>query len=190
MPINAPLVDSELDGLLGFLGHQRQAVRNAVYGLSDEQARALPTPSALSLGGLVKHLAYGEGGWADRIEGVPAGQSRAAFEQYMASFSLGERETLSGVLGEYEQAAARTDAVATGVDLRRRVPLPPEPWYPDPERCSVRWVLLHLIEETARHAGHADVIREALDGAQSGPLMAAAEGWPKNGWVKPWSPAS
>jgi hypothetical protein len=53
----------------------------------------------------------------------------------------------------------------------------------------VRWIALHLIEETARHAGHADIIREALDGALSGPLMAAAEGWPPDGWVKPWQPA-
>jgi hypothetical protein len=57
-------------------------------------------------------------------------------------------------------------------------------------REYARWILLHLIEETARHAGHADLIREALDGALSGPLMAAAEGWPADGWVKPWRPPS
>ncbi len=62
------------------------AVGNALYGLSDEQARVTPTPS--SSGGLVKHLAYRERGWADRIEGLPAGDGSAAFEQYIASFSL------------------------------------------------------------------------------------------------------
>lgn len=75
-------------------------------------------------------------------------------------------------------------------DLGRAVSLPKEPSYPDPDRCTVRWILLHLIEETARHAGHADIIREALDGGLSGALMAAAEGWPADGWVKPWQPTA
>jgi hypothetical protein len=70
------------------------------------------------------------------------------------------------------------------------VPLPPAPWNPDPDGCTVRWILLHLIEETARHAGHADLLREALDGGLSGPLMAAAEGWPADGWVTPWRPTA
>jgi hypothetical protein len=91
------------------------------------------------------------------------------------------------MLNQYEEASARTNAVVGTVDdLGRPVPLPKEPWYPDPDRCTVRWILFHLIEETARHAGHADIIREALDGGLSGPLMAAAEGWPIDGWVKPW----
>jgi hypothetical protein len=109
----------------------------------------------------------------------------------MASFVLAEVETLSGVLEQYEEASARTDRVIDSVDdLGRRVPLPEAPWYPDPEDCTVRWILLHLIEETARHAGHADIIREALDGALSGPLMAAVEGWPEDGWITPWRPVT
>jgi uncharacterized damage-inducible protein DinB len=189
MPMNAPLVEDEREGLLAFLEHQRQAVRNAAYGLREDQARLRPTPSGLSLGGLVKHVADAERNWTDRIEGAPPGE--AAFEVYMDSFVLREDETLASVLAQYGQASARTDAVMDGIDdLGLRVPLPPAPWYPDPERCTVRWILLHLIEETARHAGHADIIREALDGALSGPLMAAAEGWPEDGWVKPWRPTT
>jgi uncharacterized damage-inducible protein DinB len=185
MPTHAPLVKNERQGLLAFLEQQRQAVRNAAYGLSDSQARARSTPSALSLGGLVKHLVYGERSWSDRIELVPGVEG--GFEAYMESFSLSESETLSTVLDQYEQAGARTDALIGSIeDLDRRVPLPAEPWFPDPEACTVRWILLHLIEETARHAGHADILREALDGALSAPLMAAAEGWPEDGWVKPW----
>jgi uncharacterized damage-inducible protein DinB len=190
MPMNAPLVQDERQGLLAFLEHQRQAVRYAAYGLNDDQARAKPTSSGLSLGGLVKHLVYGERDWIDRIEAVPP-LGEGAFEIYMGSFSLSDAETLAAVLDQYDQAAARTDAVISGVDdLGRRVPLPAEPWFPDPEACTVRWILLHLIEETARHAGHADIIREALDGALSGPLMATAEGWPEDGWVQPWRPTS
>jgi hypothetical protein len=107
----------------------------------------------------------------------------------MASFTLSEDETLDTVLQQYEQASERTHTVIDGIaDLGHRVSLPEAPWFPDPEGCTVRWILLHLIEETARHAGHADLLREALDGALSGPLMAAAEGWPADGWVKPWHP--
>ena len=60
----------------------------------------------------------------------------------------------------------------------------------DIDAWSVRWVLLHLIEEVARHAGHADIVREAVDGATMYPLMAAAEGWPATDWMQPWEPAS
>jgi uncharacterized damage-inducible protein DinB len=189
MPMNAPLVQNERDGLLSFLEHQREAVRNATYGLREDQARVASAPSALSLGGLVKHLADAERGWTDHIAGARSGGG--SFEDYMASFVLSDEETLAGVLEHYEMVSAHTDDVVKGVDdLGRRVPLPEAPWFPDPEDCTVRWILLHLIEETARHAGHADIIREALDGALSGPLMAAVEGWPETGWIKPWSPAT
>ena len=189
MPLNAPLVQREQEGLLVFLEHQREAVRNSTHGLREDQARLTPTPSGLSLGGLVKHLTDAERGWTDRILGVPP--SETAFNDYMASFLLSEDETLATAVREYEKTCAHTDATIVGInDLGRRVPLPVEPWFPDPEGCTVRWILLHLIEETARHAGHADIIREALDGALSGPLMAAVEGWPADGWVTPWRPTS
>ena len=76
------------------------------------------------------------------------------------------------------------------LDLDHPVPVPPAPWYPDDvDAWSLRWVLLHLIEETARHAGHADIVREAVDGATAFELMAAAEGWPDTPWLTPWKPA-
>ncbi len=190
MPMNAPLITNERDGLLAFLDHQRQAIRNAAYGLTDDQARMTPTPSTLSVGGLIKHLVHGEHNWSDRIEGVPPGNEAFQFQTYMGSFVLGGDDTLTGVLQQYGDASARTDAiVGASDDLGRRIPLPQAPWYPDPDRCTLRWILFHLIEETARHAGHADIIREALDGAMGGSLMAAAEGWPADGWIKPWRPA-
>jgi uncharacterized damage-inducible protein DinB len=187
--MNAPLIQTEREGLLAFLQHQREAVRNATLGLQDDQARRRPTPSELTLGGLVKHLADAERGWIDRVANVPPVD--ASIDDYMASFVLADDETLAGILDQYEEASARTDEVIKSVDdLGRRVPLPDAPWYPDSSRCTVRWILLHLIEETARHAGHADIIREALDGALSGPLMAAVEGWPEEGWIKPWRPVT
>ena len=71
------------------------------------------------------------------------------------------------------------------------MPVPRDvPWFPqDVEAWSLRWVLLHLVQEIARHAGHADLIREAVDGATMYPLLAAVEGWPATDWIQPWSPA-
>jgi hypothetical protein len=112
-------------------------------------------------------------------------------DAYRDSFRFGEEETLAGVLADYEQAAKETEAtVADFADLNHPVPVPRGvPWFPaDVEAWSLRWVLLHLIEETARHAGHADIVRESVDGAKAFELMAAAEGWPESSWLKPWSP--
>lgn len=65
------------------------------------------------------------------------------------------------------------------------------PWFPDDvDAWSVRWVLLHLIQETARHAGHADIVRESVDGGTAMPLMAAVESWPVSPWILPWEPAA
>ena len=149
MPMHAPMPENEREGLLVFLEHEREAVRNAMYGLSEEQARLQPTESALSLGGLVKHLADAERGWVDHIAGVPP--RGGSFEAYQATFVLAADETFAGVLQRYEEVSARTGEVVHGVDdLGRRVRLPEAPWFPDPENCNVRWILLHLIEETAR----------------------------------------
>ena len=96
------------------------------------------------------------------------------------------------MIDTYDAVARETEAVIGKIaDLGQAVPVPPGvPWFPDDvEAWTVRWVLLHLITETARHAGHADIVREAVDGATAFPLMAAAEGWPATEWLQPWSPS-
>jgi len=183
-----PVID-ERDGLLAYLDQQRHVARVAAYGLTDEQARATPTPSALSVGGLIKHLAHVERQWIATLEE----RDRGDYEAYGASFLLEPDETLDDVVADYGRAAEETEsALADITDLGRPVPIPKGvPWFPqDVDAWSVRWILLHLIEETARHAGHADIVREAVDGASAFSLMAAAEGWPETPWVKPWRPAS
>jgi uncharacterized damage-inducible protein DinB len=189
MPMNVPAVSDERQGLLAFLAQQRTAVRNAAYGLTEDQARLTTTGSTLSIGGLVKHVAEAEKGWTDRVLGCDEADP-GDYQGYLASFHLAPDETLARVLDLYESTAARTDAAMAEItDLGRAVPLPTGvPWFP--EGATVRWVLLHLIEETARHAGHADIIRESLDGGQAGSLMAAAENWEPTTWVTPWKPAS
>ena len=76
------------------------------------------------------------------------------------------------------------------MSLDAPVPVPKGvPWYPDDvEAWSLRWVLLHLIEEIGRHAGHADIVRESIDGATMYELLAAVEGWPATDWLQPWTP--
>ena len=188
MPLTVPPVADERDGLLAFLAQQRAALRNAAYGLSDDQARTASTASSLTIGGILKHVAGAERDWIDRVAGAaPTGPGDP--EAYMAGFRMDGDESLADMLALYEAATAHTDAVLGGVtDLDAAVALPPAPWFP--ASATVRWVLLHLIEETARHAGHADIIRESLDSASAGELMAAAEGWEPSQWVTPWKPAA
>jgi uncharacterized damage-inducible protein DinB len=175
----------EREALLGFLESQRQGLRRAVHGLTDEQAKLAPSASALSLAGLIKHVADVERSWVEilRAEHNPARQS-----QYFASFQPGE-EKLEDLLADYAASAEETAAAFLALaDLDHPAPVPAGvPWFPkDIEAWTARWVLVHLIEETARHTGHADIIRETVDGAQAVELTAAVEGWPENGFVKPW----
>lgn len=161
--------DSERDDILEGLRAQRGFLLMTVQGLTDEQATRRTTASELCLGGLVKHVAHTESGWTDFVE-----QGTSAMEggpddytEHENSFRLLDGETLDGVLARYEQVAARTDALVRSVDLDLSHPLPEAPWFPPGARRSARRVFLHVIGETAQHAGHADIIREALDGQKT-----------------------
>jgi uncharacterized damage-inducible protein DinB len=184
----APPVADERDALLSFLDHQRAVLRLTSFGLTDDQARSAPSVSPLSVGGLIQHVALVERGWMQ----IVLEQRGGTDDEYESNFRLGPDDTLADVLALYDQVAEETRAIVAGIpDLGRPVPVPRDaPWFPaDVEAWSVRWVLLHLIEETARHAGHADIVRESIDGATAFPLLAAAEGWPATVWLQPWEPA-
>lgn len=190
MPGQAPPLSDERELLLAFIEQQRDGIRNAAYGLTDEQARLSPSASSLSIGGLVKHAIDMERGWIDMVLQRAGDASPASYED---NFRLGPDETLSGVLAHYDEVARETEAVIGRIsDLGQPVPVPKGvPWFPDDiDAWSVRWVLLHLIEEIARHAGHADIVRESIDGATMYELMAAAEGWPATDWLTPWQPVA
>ena len=187
MPGQAPPLTEEKQLLLAYVDQQREGLRNAAFGLTDEQARLTPTAGPLSIGGLIKHVTHMERTWIGLVE------QRPDESDYMANFTFGPDDTLAAVLADMEGAASDTASVIGGVaDLGQAVPVPKGvPWFPDDvEAWTVRWVLLHLIEEIARHAGHADIVRESIDGATMFPLMAAVEGWPATDWLQPWSPAT
>jgi uncharacterized damage-inducible protein DinB len=189
MPGQVPPIADEREGLIGYLRRMRLVMRLTAYGLTDDQARqAAVASTSLTVGGLVKHVAAVESSWVDMI----LQQSSQDPEAYEDNFRMRDDETLAAVLAGYDAVAERTEAVLAGIaDLGQAVPVPQGvPWFPqDIDAWSVRWVLLHLIQETARHAGHADIVREAVDGATAFPLMAAAEGWPETPWMQPWRPA-
>jgi Protein of unknown function (DUF664) len=163
MPLFTRPVTDERDALLTFLEQQRESLRAAALDLTDEQARGTPTVSSLSLGGLIKHAARTERRWA--VAGI-AGEPLPGLwpiEDWPADFRMEPGETLAGLLSYYAETAGITDRIVASVeDLG-------QPQAADPER-SVRWVLLQLIKETARHAGHADIIREAIDGQRAATL--------------------
>ncbi|HEY3733023.1 MAG TPA: DinB family protein [Streptosporangiaceae bacterium] len=160
--------------LLAMLAKHRHFLRFTTRGLSDEQARQRPTASELCLGGLIKHVTSVERGWANFITEGPSamkGVSDMTAEDYARradEFRLLPGETLDGVLAAYAEVAGRTDELAAGLpDLNADHPLPTAPWFPPGERWSARRVLLHIISETAQHAGHADIIRESIDGSKT-----------------------
>ena len=167
-------LDPERADLLAGLAAGRHFLRHTTRDLTDEQARQRTTASELSLGGLIKHVAAVEQGWANFVvEGPSAlGDYSAMTEEdtarWVGQFRLLPGETLAGVLDGYAEVARRTDElVASLPDLNAAQPLPKAPWFPPGERRSARRVILHLVAETAQHAGHADIIRESLDGAKS-----------------------
>lgn len=194
MPALARPVTDERDALCSFLEYQQEAFVAAAYGLTDEQARATPTVSSLSIGGLLKHVTDMQATWMQRVAtapNAPAPDDRPSEEraaEFQDRFVMRKDETLAGLLGEFDTQNADVRRLARAADLDAAVPVPRDaPWFPkDIDAWSVRWVLLHVVSELARHAGHADIIRESIDGATMYELVAAAEGWEPTPWLIPW----
>ncbi|AYN40117.1 DinB family protein [Streptomyces dangxiongensis] len=162
----------ERGALLAFLEEQRGGIRRALLGLTEEQARSRPSASELSLGGLLKHVAEVEQGWIARARQEPPAVRRDASD-WPETFRLTGDETVASELAYWERVAAGTEAfIRSAPSLDDTFPLPPDPWFPPQGRVSLRWLCLHLIRETARHAGHADIIRESLDGMTAFELVA------------------
>ncbi|HEY2443429.1 MAG TPA: DinB family protein [Streptosporangiaceae bacterium] len=172
---SAPAAErGERADLLAMLAKYRHFLRFTTRGLSDEQAGQRATASELCLGGLIKHVTSVEKGWANFIIEGPSALNDVSemtaedWARRSDEFRLLPGETLDGVLAAYAEVASRTDELAAGLpDLNADHSLPTAPWFPPGERWSARRVLLHIITETAQHAGHADIIRESIDGSKS-----------------------
>jgi hypothetical protein len=164
-------LSGERADLLETLAAHRHFLRVTVQGLTDEQARQRTTASELTLGGLVKHVAGQEEKWVDFIltgpEAVATPTDEAGFAAWAEEFRLRPDETLAGVLERYAEVARRTDELVVTVDLDLSHPLPEAPWFEKGARRSARRVLLHIVAETSQHAGHADILRESLDGQKT-----------------------
>ncbi len=164
MTTNPPSFATERDALGAFLDRQRSALLRKVEGVSDADARRTPTASSLSLLGLLKHSALWERRWfqiifAGRVfpgewpeESVPGWDEE--------DFRVDERDTVRQWAAYFEEQAAVSREIAAAAELDDCCA------WPKQSHRTLRWVLLHLIEETARHAGHADIIRETLDGSR------------------------
>jgi uncharacterized damage-inducible protein DinB len=173
-PADQPAAHGERADLLETLAKHRHFLRFTTRDLTDEQAGQRTTVSELCLGGLIKHVNAAERHWTRFIlEGPSPAQDFAAMNEADWARRAGEfrmlpGETLAGVLADYDETARRTDElVASLPDLSEAHPLPKAPWFEPGAQWSARRVLLHIIAETAQHAGHADIIRESLDGAKS-----------------------
>jgi hypothetical protein len=198
MPSQARPVADERDGLVAYLDQQRDAFASVAYGLTEEQIRQAPTAGTLTIGGLIKHVTTVERSWVSRVAaapGAPAPDNRPVEEraaEYGSDFIVTEDDTLESLLAQLARTGEETRELLRTCDLDTPVPVPRDaPWFPrDLEAWSVRWVVLHLIEELARHAGHADIVRESIDGATMYELIAGREGWPETPWLRPWRPGA
>ena len=155
--------------LIESLRRHRGFLRFTVRDLTDEQAQQRPTVSALNLAGLIKHVAGTEASWMRFAQGGAEAMRRNwGPDIYSRHWHLERGETLAGVLADYEEVSRTTDEfVASVPDLDADHALPEAPWFQPGARWSVRRVLLHIIAETSQHAGHADILRESIDGQKT-----------------------
>jgi hypothetical protein len=187
----APAEHDEITGLLHYLDQQLDALRASAFGLIEAQSRETPCRSSLSIAGLIKHAAYGMRGATDRLRGSTAALPADRIAAYAASFVPAPHETTAALLGEFDAARADCLDVFGAADPDARAVEPPAPWHGRFAETPIRlrYYLTHQIEEMARHAGHADIIREQIDGVSIASLVLTLEGAPANDFFQPYVPA-
>jgi Protein of unknown function (DUF664) len=189
-----PASDDEITGIVNYLDLQLSAIRASAVGLTDAQARFRPCRSALSIGGLIKHAAHGMRGAVARLtnpDAPPRALDEQAFSAYMGGFALTENETALGVLAEFDEIRVAYIAAIAATDPTAATTEPPAPWdgIYDARPANARYYLVHQIEEFARHAGHADIIREEIDGMAVPAIVLSQSGAPANDYFQPYVPS-
>jgi hypothetical protein len=167
---DAEAMTNERDDLVDALDKHRNFLRYTVQGLSDEQVAQRPTVSELCLGGLVKHVAAVEEQWVRFIVEGPnvMAMTPESYAEHAATFHMQPGETVTSILAAYENVTRRTDELVRSLpSLDADQPLPSAPWFEPGARWSARRVFVHILAETAQHAGHADMLREAIDGQKT-----------------------
>ncbi|HEX5336660.1 MAG TPA: DinB family protein [Propionicimonas sp.] len=155
----------EVRDLLAALERHRGFLTFTTLRLTDDEARLTPTASELHIGGLVKHVTATERGWVAFMTG---GDMGAAAGDWWYGHHMGADETLEGLLDDYALCAEETEAAVLALhSLDSETPLPEAPWFEPGASWTARRVLLHILAETAQHAGHADIIRETIDGQRT-----------------------
>jgi hypothetical protein len=150
----------ERDVLEAFVDYHRRVFTGKFRGLSEQDARRRLVPSLTTPIGLVKHLAAVERNWFQhRLGGLTRDQIVGNSRGDDASWHVGSDETIAEVVAEYLAACATSRRIAAELALDDAVP------HERLGRVSLRWIYVHMIEELARHAGHADILREQIDGA-------------------------
>lgn len=192
MPFLTADVTDERDALAVFAQQQVHQVATTLQGLDRSGLEERPTVSAFSLGTLARHVLAVATGFAAEIRSASGTANRGAADgsapvDALTGDDSGEllpTDTAESLAEELDAAgAALAEALRRG-DLEAPVPVPEAPWFSGQERWTVRWVGMHCVEEIARHAGHADLLRESLDGEYAYSLNARADGepWPPANW--------
>ncbi|MFC9939471.1 DinB family protein [Nocardiopsis alba] len=164
-------IDVEREALLTFLAQQREFLLTTLQGLDEERATRRTTDSSLHLAGIVKHLNEVERSWIAFIQDGPVEvdyEDPETFEKHENGFRLLEGETLEGILADYAETARATEEYVRSLpDLEVSHPLPKAPWFEEDLAWTARDVLLHMLREISQHCGHADIVRESLDGQKT-----------------------
>jgi hypothetical protein len=151
----------ERETLEGFLDWYRAVIERKVDGLTIEEARMIRTPSGMSSLGIVKHLGWVERGWFREVYAGEGGEAIDWEGDNSAEFALGPDDTVESILAFYRREcdfSRRVVSEAPSLDALSAAPTQYR------EHVSLRWILIHMLEETARHAGHLDLMRETIDG--------------------------
>lgn len=187
-----PTPHDEIEGIVAYVEQQLDAIRAAAIGLTDEQARLRPCRSALSIGGLLKHTTYCMRGVIDRLGGDARTEIDAdAYAAHEASFALTDDETAAGALADFDATRREYVAALAAADPSEPTVEDPAPWFGifDNRPARRRYQLVHQIEELARHAGHADILREQIDGMQVPAIVLTVDGMPAGDFFQPYVPA-